>query len=352
MSFKSWLRNIFKRPVTRKIERQENQVFHPLKLGLALSGGGTRGVAYIGVFRAFREMGVKFDYVAGTSVGSLMGAAYCAKIPIEEMENKARSLRAKDILTSKISFVPNKTEKLESVVRQVLGGKNFADLEIPFTAVAVDIITGNEVDISDGDLAKAISGSCAVPGIFNPVEFEKYNLYDGGLRNNIPADVVRDMGADIVLAIDINPTRGYGTTSTKYMELMKAALRILMKSNSVNGYVYSDYVLKVNLSQYDQRKLEDVDEMIKQGYEATMAEMPNILKVLGMRVPDENIKETIRRLKTMQKRAKQIAKEKHIKMKEDKDVLGQVQRSEKKGEADATSIGQCEQNCTEGDETV
>lgn len=343
MSFMSWLKNIFKRPTIRKIEKDPNQVYHPLKLGLALSGGGTRGIAYIGVFKAFREAGIHFDYVAGTSVGSLMGAVYCADISVQEMEERAKTLRTKDILTSKISFMPNKTDKLEAMVRDILGGRNFADLSTPFTAVAVDIKSGNELRIDSGDLAKAITGSCAVPGIFNPVEFGDCNLYDGGLKNNIPADVVREMGADIVLAVDINPTRGYGTDSTKYLELMKAALRILMKSNSINGYVYSDYVLKVNLSQYDQRKLEDVEAMIQQGYDATMAEMPNILRVLGMRVPDENIKETVRRLKAMQKRAKTIAKEKKNKIGDEKDVLGQIQRSKEKDEASPANTGQCEQ---------
>ena len=312
MGISNWFKKIFKKPSTRKIEQAPEQTLHPLKLGLAFSGGGTRGVAYIGVIKAFREAGLHFDYVAGTSVGSLMGAVYCADLSNEEMEQRARALKPKDILTSKIAFVPNKTEKLESVVREVLGGRTFQDLKLPFTAVAIDIITGTEVHIDSGDLAKAISGSCAVPGIFNPVDFGDYRLFDGGIQNNIPADVVRDMGADIVLAVDINPTRGYGTTSTKYLELMKAALRILMKSNSVKGYVHSDYVLKIDLSQYDQRKLDNVDEMINIGYEVTKQEMPNILKVLGMRVPDENIKETVRRLKIMQKRAKQIAKEKKL----------------------------------------
>ena len=332
MSFGNWLKKIFRRPISKKIEEAPTQPLHPLKLGLAFSGGGTRGVAYIGVIQAFREAGLKFDYVAGTSVGSLMGAVYCADLSNEEMLERARTLKPKDILTSKINFVPNKTEKLEGVVREILGGRTFQDLKLPFTAVAVDIITGTEVHINSGDLAKAISGSCAVPGGFNPVDFGEYRLFDGGIQNNIPADVVRDMGADIVLAVDINPTRGYGTTSTKYLELMKAALRILMKSNSVKGYVHSDYVLKIDLSQYDQRKLDNVEEMIKIGYEVTKQEMPNILKVLGMRVPDENIKETVHRLKAMQKRAKQIAKEKK---RGDSNVLGQVQRSEKESETSA-----------------
>lgn len=338
MSIVSWMKNLFKKPTTRKIEKEPQQVLHPLKLGLAFSGGGTRGIAYIGVIKAFNEAGLKFDYISGTSVGSLMGAAYSAGLTPDEMEKIAKSLKVSDVRTSKINFVPSKTDGLIAVVRSALGGRGFQDLKIPFTAVAVDIITAKEVHVDSGDLATAIAGSCAVPGVFNPVEFENYRFFDGGIQNNIPADVVREMGADIVLAVDINPTRGYGTTSTKYLEVMKAALRILMKSNSVKGYVHSDYVLKIDLSQFDQTKLNGIDEMIQIGYETAKQEMPNILKVLGMRVPDENIKETARRLKQMQKRAKQIAKTKKNKNEEGSNVLGQIQRSEEESETDAIDL--------------
>lgn len=282
---------------------------HKLKLGLALSGGGTRGVAYIGVFRAFEEAGIKFDYVAGTSAGSLLGAAYCAGLSSKEIEEITTNIKAKDILTNKISFMPSKTEKMEIFIKQALKNKTFEDFSIPFTAVAVDIIKGEELHITTGDIGKAIAGSCAFPGAFNPVDFGEKRLLDGGLMNNIPADVVREMGADIVLAVDLNPTRGYGTDSTKYLEVMKAALRILMKSNSVNGYLYSDYVLKLDLSDFKQTKLEGVKEMIDLAYNITKQEIPNILKVLGMPNSDETIRQTTRRIKAMQKHTKIIERE-------------------------------------------
>ena len=328
----NWLKDIFKTPTKKKIEDSSpNEVLHKMKLGLALSGGGTRGTAYIGVFKAFEEAGLHFDYVAGTSAGSLLGAAYCAGVSIDKMADIARNVKAKDVLTSKISFMPSKTEGLERLIDEALDGKTFEDLNTPFCAVAVDIISGNEVHLTSGKLSTAVAGSCAFPGAFNPVERPPYRLMDGGLQNNIPADVVRDMGADIVLAVDLNPTRGYGTDSTKYLEVIKAALRILMKSNSVKGYVHCDYMLKLDLTEFSQMKMEGVEEMIEIGYNMTKAEMPNILKVLGMRVPDENIKETARRLKMMQKRAKQIAREKKNK-REETNVLGQVQRGEEESE--------------------
>ena len=311
MSFVEKLKNIFKSPSRKKVERlKPNETLHSLKLGLALSGGGTLGIAYIGVFRAFNEAGIKFDYVAGTSVGSLMAAIYSAGIDLNHVAERARNLKPKDILTHRIPLLPSKPDRLMEQTRQVLEGKGFADLKVPFTAVAVDIITGEEVHFQEGDLPRVIAASCAVPGIFHPVEIGNYRLYDGGLRNNIPADVVRKMGADIVITVDANPKRGYGTTSEHYIELMKASLRILMKANSLNGYIQSDYVLKLDLSKFSSVKVDGAEEMIKIGYETAKAQMPEILKTLGMRVPNEDLKETLKRLKVMRHRAKMIEKEK------------------------------------------
>lgn len=319
MSIGNWFRNIFKKPSTRAIERAEpNDVLHPLKLGLALSGGGTFGAAYIGVFRAFEEAGLHFDYVAGTSAGALLGAIYSAGISSKQMEEIALGLRSKDVLTNKVFFMPSKTEKLEALVNTVLEGKGFDDLKIPFCAVVVDVISGEELHIGTGDLSKAVAGSCAFPGAFTPVEYPPFRLLDGGLQNNIPSDVVRDMGADVVLAVDLNPSRGSGTDSTKYIEILKAALRIMMKSNSYRGYANADYMLKLDLTEFSQIRLDGVKEMIEIGYQMTKADMPNILKVLGMRVPDESIKETASRIAVMQKRAKQIAKENKKKLKLEK----------------------------------
>ena len=167
MGFKGWFSRIFGK------KDKQSQV-KPLKLGLALSGGGTRGVAYIGVFKALQEANIQFDYVAGTSVGSLMGAVYCSDLTIEQMTTIAKNLRVKDIRSSKIKYMPSKTDKLCAVVRETLGNKKFEDLRLPFTAVAVDIITGEEVRLTTGELDTAIAGSCAVPMIFNPVDRGPY----------------------------------------------------------------------------------------------------------------------------------------------------------------------------------
>ena len=304
----------------RKKSAQKN----PVKTGIVFSGGGTRGFAYIGVIKAFLESGIDFDMVAGTSVGSIIGAFYAANVPLTIMEERAVKMKQTDIFSSKIKLIPSKTERLEEFVAEILDGKEFDDLVKPFCAVAVDIKTGTEVHISSGgkgDLVKAIAGSCAIPGVFNAVPFKDMNLLDGGLTNNIPADALREMGADIIISIDINPTRGYGTDSLKTVELLKAALRILMKSNAVNGYVHSDYIIKLDLSKFSQLKIENMDEMIQLGYELTMQQIPEIKRVLERTKADESIKRVSRKIRAIQKKSKQIEKLNQSLTDEEKEIL-------------------------------
>lgn len=304
----------------RKKSAQKN----PVKTGIVFSGGGTRGFAYIGVIKAFLESGIDFDMVAGTSVGSIIGAFYAANVPLNIMEERAVKMKQTDIFSSKIKLIPSKTERLEEFVAEILDGKEFDDLVKPFCAVAVDIKTGTEVHISSGgkgDLVKAIAGSCAIPGVFNAVPFKDMNLLDGGLTNNIPADALREMGADIIISIDINPTRGYGTDSLKTVELLKAALRILMKSNAVNGYVHSDYIIKLDLSKFSQLKIENMDEMIQLGYELTMQQIPEIKRVLERTKADESIKRVSRKIRAIQKKSKQIEKLNQSLTDEEKEIL-------------------------------
>lgn len=248
--------------------------FH--KIGLALGGGGARGFSYIGVIRAFEEAGIKFDYIAGTSVGSIMGAVYANGMTSDEIESIASNLREKDIRTNKIPLMPSSTDALERLLIDNLGDINIEDLKTPFCAVAVDMVSGNEVDITSGRLCKACAGSCAVPTVFSPVEFEDKLLFDGGLQNTIPADVLRKLGCDAVVAVDINSTRGNGTDSKKYIDLLITSVGIMMKSNAIKGYMNADIMIKPDLKRFSAKKVAGMEEMIMEGYDATMAMMPEI----------------------------------------------------------------------------
>ena len=246
------------------------------KIGLAFGGGGARGFALIGVIRAFEEENIKFDRIAGTSIGSVMGAMLAYGMDSHQMEEIATKIRVKDIRTSKIPLMPSSTEALEKIIINTVGDIDISDLKTPFCAVAVDMKTGNEVDITKGRLCKALAGSCAVPAVFSAVEFEDKLLFDGGLQNTIPADVLRQQGCDAVVAIDINSTRGNGTESSKYFDLLMASVRIMMKSNAIKGYLNSDIMIKPDLKRFSASKTQGMEEMIEEGYLATKAMMPQI----------------------------------------------------------------------------
>ncbi len=246
------------------------------KIGLALGGGGARGFALIGAIKAFEENEIHFDYIAGTSIGSVIGALFDFGLSSEEMISIAKSLKIRDIRKSMIPLVPSNTDGIENIIKNIVGDIEIEDLPLPFCAVAVDMKTGNEVDITKGNLAKALAGSCAVPGVFNAVKFEDKLFFDGGLQNTIPADVLRKNGCDAVVSIDINSTRGNGTNSTKYMDLLVASIKIMMKSNAIKGYMNSDIIIKPNLKRFNASKMTGMMEMIEEGYIATQKMMPEI----------------------------------------------------------------------------
>ncbi len=250
-----------------------------VKIGIAFGGGGARGFAHLGAIKAFEEYGIKFDYVSGTSAGSIVGAFYAAGYTYEQMFKIAEKMNVKDIRTSKLVFVPSKTEGLEKVIKNELGDINIQDLPIPFSAIAVDIITMEECVITKGNLAKACAGSSAVPGVFQPVVFEDRHLCDGGLQNTIPADVPKLMGCDYVVAVDVNKSRNYGTESTKLLDVLSCTVRILMKGNVVKGYLYSDVMIKPETKRFKSTKKEGFLDMIDEGYKATIDAMPEILKL-------------------------------------------------------------------------
>lgn len=246
------------------------------KIGLALGGGGARGFALIGAVRAFEEANIKFDYISGTSIGSVVGAMLAFGVTSQEMQDIATKIRVKDIRKNVIPFMPSSTENIEKIITQTVGDINIEDLKTPFCAVAVDMISGNEVDITKGRLCKALAGSCSVPTVFNAVEFEDKLLFDGGLQNTIPADVLRKLGCDAVVSIDINSTRGNGTDSKKYFDLLMASVRVMMKSNAIKGYLNSDIIVKPDLKRFSASKTTGMLEMIEEGYNATKKMIPEI----------------------------------------------------------------------------
>lgn len=260
-----------------------------VKVGIAFGGGGARGFAHLGALKAFEQFGVKFDFVAGTSAGSLVGAFYANGYNFKELYEIAKNVRVKDIRKNVIPFTASKLDSLAEIVRKNLGDKNIEDSIIPFAAVAVDLKSAKEVCFRKGNLASAVCGSCAVPGVFQPVEYNDMILADGGLQNTIPADIPKYFGCDYVVAIDVNKSRLYGTNSTKFLDVLSCSIRILMKSNAIRGYVNADVVVGPETKRFKSTSTDGLDDMIEEGYKATIDAMPKILELFKMK-PRKKIK--------------------------------------------------------------
>ena len=176
-------------------------------IGLALGSGGARGLAHIGVINALREEKIAIDYIAGSSIGALIGASL-ASDDIRQLQEFVLKLNWK-VMASYVDFVfPQKGlmegSRVRDLIDELLPIKKFTGLSKPFIAVATNIRTGEEIDLDEGDLIDAIRASISLPGIMNPHRVGNEYLVDGGLVNPVPVDVVRRMGADVVLAVDLN----------------------------------------------------------------------------------------------------------------------------------------------------
>ena len=185
----------------------KNKRVPPGKVGLALGSGSARGWAHIGVIKALAEADVRVDYVAGASIGALVGAVY-ASGNINSLEEVVLQLDWKkivyffDVVFPKSGLIDG--DKVADFIRGHVGERNIEDLPLPFCAVSTDLATGKEIIIKEGDIIEAVRASISVPGIFTPFKKDDMTLVDGGLVNPVPVSAAREMGADFVIAVDLN----------------------------------------------------------------------------------------------------------------------------------------------------
>ena len=252
-----------------------------VKIGFAFGGGGARGIGHIGVIKAFEELNIEADVVAGTSVGAIIGSFYASGMRAGEMEAIAKSLKVSDIKKTNFFFIPSSTQRLEETLLRIYGKDIvFSELKMPFSAVCVNMKDGQEVVLNSGSVVKSVCASSAVPGVFRPVLYRGMHLVDGGLSNNVPADIARSMGANIVIAIDVNTKRGEGTLSLKLTRLLTSTVGVMMQKNVETKLMFADVVLAPELSRFSSSKLGDVDKMIEAGYNAVMDNKEKILNLI------------------------------------------------------------------------
>jgi len=246
------------------------------KIGLALGGGAVRGAAHLGVLEVLEREGIRPDYVAGVSAGSAVGAVYCAGLDLDEMKCMALGLRWRKlgrVTRSRLGLFDGR--RIEEYLEEAIGPLQFEELEIPLATVAVDIVHGELVVLKEGSVAPAVRASCAIPGIFTPVERGEQILVDGGMLNNVPVSVARDMGADYVIAVDLFPPTIWGTRPRNLFEMFHLSLYALTRMAHREG-PGADCLIVPAVGQFSLVDFSQVDALIEKGREATEAKIEQI----------------------------------------------------------------------------
>ncbi len=250
-------------------------------IGLALGGGAARGLAHIGVFKVLEEEGIPVSHVAGTSVGSLMGAFFCAGLTYREMLEKARGVDWLDIASFTIPWMGfMKMDRLERLVEETLGKRTFASLAIPLSVVTVDIMTGDQVILTEGPVGRAVRASCSIPGIFEPFNDNGRLLVDGGLANNVPVDVVRGMGAGRVLGVSLSADRRHTTPPRHVLDVLFYSFEILMNSSVQRNIAEAEIVIAPDIGSFSYRDFRRADELVARGEEAMRRELSRLKEML------------------------------------------------------------------------
>jgi len=252
------------------------------KTGIAFGGGGTRGIAHLGAIRVFQENNISFDMVAGNSAGAIAGALYAADIPWEQLYDFVLNLRDNNVLPKKPHLISYMSpEIIERLADCFLKDMTFDDLHRPFCAVAVDLKQGTLDTLCEGGLSKALSASCAVPGVFQPVCIGDKVYIDGGTLRSIPTRELRDMGAGTVVGINLNADRSNGTDSLKRIDVFLTAYNLSININSAVCERYADLMLRPNLEGHARHSFKSIESMLQIGEDAAKERLNDIKALLS-----------------------------------------------------------------------
>jgi len=258
------------------------------RIGLALAGGFARGIAHIGVLRVFREAGIPIDMVAGTSVGALIGVAYCAGASLEDMERVASETKFADFGRWTPSWLGLATnQRLEQFLARFTPLKNFEDLTTPLAIAATDINAGLPVYYyQKGPLGPPLRASCAYPGLFVPIQHEGRTLVDGFLTALVPYEGLLLMGADVVVAVYLEP--GLIGEPRTFTDVLSRSFTIIQKHADLEWRQFVDVIIEPDVRPFVWDDFSKTQEMIRAGEEATMKMLPGIrMAIEAKRKPHE-----------------------------------------------------------------
>ncbi|WP_153124256.1 patatin-like phospholipase family protein [Peribacillus tepidiphilus] len=250
------------------------------KIGLALGSGGARGFAHLGVLKVLKENQIKIDYISGSSMGALIGGFYAAGTDLEQLYKISTHFKRKyylDFTVPKMGFVAGK--RVKEFIKIFTKGKNIEDLDIPLRVVATDIKTGEKVVFSEGPVSDAVRASISIPGIFVPEKIDDRLLVDGGVVDRVPVSVVKDMGADIVIAVDVAHVKQNMEITSIYDVIMQS-LDILQMELVELRSIAADIMLRPRVEKYNSKAFTNIDEIISIGEDEARRNISRILECI------------------------------------------------------------------------
>ena len=306
-----------------KAELKNGELFQPCplsspkgKIGLALAGGGARGLAQIGVLKVFEREKIPVDFIAGTSMGGIIGGLYACGYSAEDLEKLALQINWQDLFSNappRLSLLPSQREENEKYLFQIYfegfkpaipkglitgqkltnlftqltmqanfeAGSNFDKLKIPFRAVTTDLATGQEIVLGSGDLSEALRATMAIPLVFTPVELSGRLLVDGGLVDPIPVEVTRNMGADFVIAVNTSSELLSSSRIKDPLDIANQTTSIMTLERKEQELKKADFIISPDLYPYSSTSFEKVFELIKIGERVADSLVPKLELLLS-----------------------------------------------------------------------
>lgn len=251
-------------------------------IGLALGGGFARGYAHLGVLRVFEEQQIPISCISGSSIGSILGAAYASGTPLSRIIEKCGEIRFRDFARWRVSrFGLASNERLGALVHSCFDSRQFEDLAIPLAVVATDLGTGDPVVFKQGNLADAIRASCAFPGLFEPVQIGTRYLADGGLVAPVPTRAARDLGAEIVVGISVQLHDGQRGAPANIFQVVSRAVSAAQKHQLESWERHADLVLRPSVQSLAWDDFDRIEEAVEAGAAAARSALPQLKKLLA-----------------------------------------------------------------------
>ncbi|HZG61202.1 MAG TPA: patatin-like phospholipase family protein [Anoxybacillus sp.] len=251
------------------------------KIGLALGSGGARGFAHLGVIKVLEEENIPIDLIAGSSMGALVASLYASGLGIERLYKLAKAFKRNDYIdltVPKMGLISGR--RIKEFIRLLTKGKRIEDLHIPIGIVATDLQKCEKVVFRTGLIADAVRASISIPGIFVPEQIDGRLLVDGGVIDRIPVSVAREMGADIVIAVDVSHVKVNEEISSIF-DVILQSIDILQDELVRHREFASDVMIRPHVQQFSSRAFTHTEEIIAIGEEETRKQLTKIHEAIA-----------------------------------------------------------------------